>query len=382
MKILFSNMHYLPKIGGIETYIKKIAKEFIKLGHKVYVVCHHYDSSLPEQEIIEGVHVIRILKNQIYPKKYKEENQLITPIINKIIEKENIDLYIAGRITLLGNHSVKTICIPPTILGIYEKQRSEKNPNWVWFNELKDIETIEKNSFEKSDLIITLSNFVKRNLITFYKISPEKIKVIPPGVEKKTYSPEKIQEIKDKFNLNNKKIVLMVGRLSEEKNPLALIRAFKHVNSKAALVIVGGEQKKITELKQEIKNLNIKNEIIFTGWQDAFPFYELAEAYVLPSFSESFGLVLLEAMIAGVPCIAFQPDGKEIRTASEELITDNENGFLIKDEKEMAEKIDILLTDNDLKEKMKINAIKKAEQYTWDKSAKQIINELKIRGLI
>jgi len=382
MKILFSNIHYLPKMGGVETYIKNIAKELVGLGHEVSVVCYHYDNSLPEKENIDGVNIIRILKNQQYPGTYKEENQIIVPIINEVIEKNNIDIYIAGRITLIGDHNVKTVCIPPTILSLYETQRSMKNPNWVWFNDLNDIKAIEKNSLEKSDLVITLSNFVKKNLVDIYDVSPDKIKVIPPGVEKKNHSPEQLQEIKDKFNLNNKKIALMVGRLSEEKNPESLIKAFKHVNSNATLLIVGGEQKKINELKQLVKELEIKNEVIFTGWQNASPFYEIADVYVLPSFSESFGLVLLEAMITGVPCIAFQPNGKDIRTASEELITNNENGFLVKDEKEMGEKIDLILSNNELRKQMSENSIKKAKTYNWEDSTKNIVNELTIRGII
>lgn len=382
MKILFSNIHYLPKLGGVETYIRNIAKELIKLGHEVYVVCHHYDNSLPEKEIIEGVNIIRILKDQAYPGTYKEENQVIVPIINNIIEEENIELYIAGRITLIGNHNVKTICIPPTILSLYETQRSKKNPNWIWFNDPEDIKSIEKNSLEKSDLIITLSDFVKTNLVDIYGTSPDKIKVIPPGVEKKIFTQEQIQEIKDKFNLNNKKIALMVGRLSEEKNPEALIRSFKHVNSDATLLIVGGEEKKINELKQLVEDLEIKNEVIFAGWQDAYPFYQIADVYALPSFSESFGLVLLEAMIAGVPCIAFKPNGKDIRTASEELITNNENGFLVKDEKEMSEKIDLVLSNNILRKQMSEKALEKAKEYNWNDSTKNIVNELTIRGIM
>ena len=78
-------------------------------------------------------------------------------------------------------------------------------------------------------------------------------------------------------------------------------------------------------------------------------------------------------MASGLPCIAFKPDGKKIITASDEIITDGKTGFLVKDEKEMAEKIDLLLSNEKLREKMGKVARKGAEKYSWEKCAEEIL---------
>jgi glycosyltransferase involved in cell wall biosynthesis len=77
--------------------------------------------------------------------------------------------------------------------------------------------------------------------------------------------------------------------------------------------------------------------------EELFKYYNIADIFIFPSRNESYGLALMEAIQCGTQCIAFKPDGKKYLTISDELIIHGKNGFLVKDEHEMAETIKLLL---------------------------------------
>ena len=146
-----------------------------------------------------------------------------------------------------------------------------------------------------------------------------------------------------------KKNLITIGRLSPEKGQKDLIDVFKIVNNKlpdVKLYIIGDGILK-NELEKYVKKLKLNNNIIFTGFLDK----EEKEKYildssifVLPSYSESFGLVLIEAMSYGLPCVAFDSsDG------AKELLKNNV-GILInnRDKNEMAKKIVDVLSSKEI----------------------------------
>lgn len=170
------------------------------------------------------------------------------------------------------------------------------------------------------------------------------------GKTKCVYIPNVIDELPDKISKLISKNIITIGRLSPEKGQKDLIDVFKLVNKelpKTKLYIVGDGSLK-EELREYTKNLKLQDNIIFTGFLDekGKEKYILdSSLFVLPSYTESFGLVLIEAMSYGLPCIAFDSsDG------AKELLKDNV-GILIKDRNKdkMAETIIKLLNNKKLK---------------------------------
>ena len=180
-----------------------------------------------------------------------------------------------------------------------------------------------------------------------------------------------------KFHLENKKIVLYVGRLMKEKNVDTLIKSFFIVSEKikdVVLVIVGDGFLK-TELKQLAHSLGISDKVIFTGRIPEktlnMPF-AIADLFILPSLAELQGLVILEAMASGKPLLV----AKSKKSAAAELLIEGKNGYTFKprNKYELASKIIKLLRNKDLRLKMGKRNLAYIKDHDINKSVKKIEN--------
>lgn len=188
-------------------------------------------------------------------------------------------------------------------------------------------------------------------------------------------------KISNAVNSTNKKAtldsnqIISVGRLEDVKDFETLIRVFSMClgkNNDLRLEIVGDGSKK-EELINLCKNLNILNYVHFTGKLDSQQVEtEMLKSslFVLTSKSESFSLVLVEASALGIPCISF-----DIDVGPREIITDSENGFIIKDRNEelMKDKILEVMDNSDIRNKIGNNAKINAERYYIE----NVVNEWK-----
>lgn len=195
------------------------------------------------------------------------------------------------------------------------------------------------NSIRGFDYFVVVSDSLRK----FYENKIGKAKCV--------YIPNVIDELPDKKSKLNSKNIITIGRLSPEKGQKDLIDVFKMVNKelpKSKLYMVGDGSLK-EELREYAKNLKLQDNIIFTGFLDekGKEKYILdSSLFVLPSYTESFGLVLIEAMSYGLPCIAFDSsDG------AKELLQNNV-GILIKDrnKEDMAKQIVKLLKSKNINE--------------------------------
>jgi glycosyltransferase involved in cell wall biosynthesis len=222
--------------------------------------------------------------------------------------------------------------------------------------------------------ITAVSEFTKRQYLGMFGENLEhKTKVIMGGVDISNFKKDerKIETINKKYNLTGKKVVLFTGRLTKSKGVEYLVRAAKEING--IVLIVGGGQDK-ANLENLIKSLDLKN-VIMIGYikpdQSGIfhAFYERADVYVSPSvWEEPLGLTILEAMAAGTPVVATRKGGIV------SVINDGENGFFIRarNSKQMAEVVNKLLADDDLRKRISANARKTIlENFTWEKIAGQ-----------
>ena len=174
------------------------------------------------------------------------------------------------------------------------------------------------------------------------------------------------KELVHEFNIAaDKPIILFVGNIIKRKNVDLLLEAKKQMNTKANLVVVGDgpllEQLK-TKAEKEYFDGNLDN-VYFTGSRtDVEDIIPSCDLLVLPSFTESFGLVLIEALACGKPVIGSNVGGiKEIITEDVGLLIDPN------DSTDLANAIDRILTDNDLMEKFKSNARNRAKDFAETK---------------
>ena len=235
-------------------------------------------------------------------------------------------------------------------------------------NDKKYINKIIK-SVSKLDYFVLVS----KELEEFYR---QKVKCktvyIPNTLD---YYPKKVSDLEEKR-------IISVGRLSEEKGYLDLIDVFSLVHQVYPdwkLDIIGdGNQKE--NIQKKIEEYGLKDFIILHGFQNKEYINQLLQkssVYVMCSYTESFGIVLLEAFSFGFPCVDF-----DSARGATEIISNNWDGFLIKDRNKeiMAKKVCELISNPNRRIIMGANGIKKANQYSMDEIRKywiQIIETVK-----
>lgn len=170
---------------------------------------------------------------------------------------------------------------------------------------------------------------------------------------------------KTKLNSNN---LISVGRLSKEKGYNELIDVFDivHKNNESAKLHIIGDGVEYDSLKDKVALKELDDYIIFHGFRDKeYIFKNLCECslYLMTSYTESFGIVLLEAMKCGVPCLAFSSAKGAI-----EIIEDNKNGYLVedRDKNKMAEYVCQLLENKDELARLSMGASQTANLYSYD----------------
>jgi len=190
------------------------------------------------------------------------------------------------------------------------------------------------------------------------------------GVDVTKFNPKpKDTSLLKKYGIENKTIALFVGNLIPFKGLHLLIDAISRIQDKNLILLVvgGGYHEKV--YKQQVKNLGIEKRVIFAGpqypEQDLPAHYNLGDFLVLPStHSESFGLVILEAMASAKPVIVSALPGPS------QLVRDGIDGFIVNigSVADLKDKILKLIADKKQLEKMGINARQKvSEKYTWKK---------------
>ncbi len=190
-----------------------------------------------------------------------------------------------------------------------------------------------------------------------------KVEVVYMGTETKTINCDKLFSLREQYKLTDMDtfIVGIIGRIEEAKGQYLVIEAIeklKDLNIKALIVGHTMDEEYLNGLKQKIKELNIEEKIIFTGFtKEVNEHMSLCNTTVLATPKETFGLVVIESMINGVPVIATNNGGPL------EIIKDNIDGLLFnRTSVDLAQKLSQLYKDKELKEKLSLNAFNTANE--------------------
>lgn len=230
-----------------------------------------------------------------------------------------------------------------------------------------------KKQFRQANTIITPSENTKRDIVDYYKIPPEKIKVAYGAISEIFNNPVIDKEkIKQKYNLPNR-FILCLGAVEPRKNIIGLIKAFELTYSllpnSYSLVIAGsGAGWKNKKIYARALASPLRDKIEFLGYVEANykpGLYSMAELFVYPSFYEGFGFPVLEAMAMGVPVITSNRSSlPEITGHAAYLINPNRPA-------EIADAIIKMLTDTNLKEHFKKMGLEQVKKFSWDTAARQ-----------
>lgn len=216
------------------------------------------------------------------------------------------------------------------------------------------------------DKIITVSESSKYDLVTHFNVSEDKIKVIFNGVDTKfrPLTKDIINEFLRTYNINFH-FILYVGTLEPRKNLPTLLKAYhqlKKRNINHKLVIAGKKGWKYQEIFETIDKLNLKDDIIFTGYvpENYLPaLYNAADVFVYPSIYEGFGLPPLEAMACGTPVITSNTSSLPEVVGNAGIMVDPNNIDML------ATAMYEVLSDDSLMKEMAKKGLDRAKLFDW-----------------
>jgi len=392
MNVLLASIKYYTFVGGVENSLKFIAKELLKNNHKPIIFCEKTHQGLLSREEIDGVTVIRHPKYFRFLQMHEDINYLheLKNEIIKIIKEEKIDFVLSRQLYYSYSFCRTKLNVPfvyyvPTIFPVENFYNSRNQNLPKKFNLLiKSIlqKYLENYAIKNSSKISVVSNNMRNLILHYYKIRPEKINVIAPGVDHKKFNKGKVEaEFYKEIGINNKdKIILTVTRFDDCKNILGLLKEFKKIESSLSenvKIIILGNGPQFNIIKKYIKKNTLSQKIILTGYRlDVEKFYNIAYMFVNPSYLEGFGQVYIEAMASGVPCIGFKKWFPIPKVATEEIIENNKTGLLADYNKngDLGEKIVYLLNNEELARKMGLEGMKIVkEKYSWGKTVNQLL---------
>jgi len=234
-----------------------------------------------------------------------------------------------------------------------------------------------KKSCDKADMIVTISEFSKKEIVACLGIAPDKIRVAMCGFDETVYYPpvDSAEEYRMKEYLQQKyKIsspyILNLGTLEPRKNIDVLLQTFSMLHGRfpeLKLVICGGLGWQYEKTLAKIENMDLGDSIIRTGYipeADKRILYAAAEVFVFPSWYEGFGLPVLESMACGTPVVSSSASSLPEVVGDAGLLCDPS------DPDAFANAIEEILSDADLYGDLQRRQKKQVQLFTWDNAAK------------
>lgn len=355
-----------PKYKGdyYGSFVYDEAKELVKRGYEVHVLTQH-NPKISYEEIMDGIIVHRF--RWLEPKKFKALVHFMGVVDTLRIFTLIISLFFnLFRLTYKNDfniiHAHSTV---PTGLVAVLVSKIMKIPIFITVHGM-DVNNYIEHPFKRlisftlknCDMVITVSNDLAKKVKSL-GVDGNNIKILRNAVDTNRFKPSNIQKIRKKYNINEKDIlILFVGYLDTFKGVFELLGAFHELSKKRENIklMMVGEGPKITELKNKVSEFELEKSVIFAGkisHKIIEEYYQSADIFVLPSYSEGVPLSILEAMASGLPIISTKVGGIP------EIIEEGKNGFLVypKDKKKLEMFLDYLVQDQDLKKTFAKNSI-------------------------
>lgn len=353
------------KSGGNETYYRNIIDnihKFMKQDDEIILLM----SSKKEAERINKKN-IRNIKTVFF----KSKNPIIRYLyeIPKLVRKYKADVLHTQYYAPL----IKNCKLVVTIHDIsyehfpeyFKKLELIRNRVWIWY------------SSKISDIILTVSEYSKKDISEIYKINKDKIVVTHLATSEiyKQVDEKLVEETKEKFGIKGN-YLLTVGNLQPRKNMVRLINSYTEIKSNnpefnLKLVIVGKKAWKFDGIFKTVNSANLNDEVILTDYVSDYELVNLyngAEIFIYPSIFEGFGLPVIEAMACGTPVITSNLSSlPEVAGDAAALINPFDNNDIINT-------LEKVYFDEGYKNILIKKGLKRFKEFSWNKTSSKVID--------
>jgi len=383
--------------GGMNVYVREVTRYLGRRGIHVDVFTRSQDEHVPHvlHDLGHGNRVVHIPAGPEVPLPKQELVNYLQQFVEGIrkfsVEKGiHYDLiYSHYWLSGIAAESLKETWGVPVVHMFHTlslmKNRIAQSPEEMEGEYRTDG---ERQVLKMADRIIAPTLAEEAQLYFLYQADVSKIDIIPPGVDTDHFYPIPLDEAREAINLPvNERMFLFVGRIEPLKGLDTLLRAIAlmretgtYCRASHYLAVVGGDPSatgenltsEMTRLQTLCRELGLNDMVLFLGKRDqaSLPYYySAADVLIMPSHYESFGMVALEAMACGTPVVASKVGGLAY------LVVDNETGFVVPDNDPVAlsEKLNLLLCNPDLRERLGQQAAAYARQYSWENIVSRLL---------
>jgi glycogen synthase len=379
MRVLLLSWEYPPLIeGGLARHVRKLAENLAIRDVDVHVLARGLEESPPEEEV-EGVTVHRVRE----PKRPRDLGEFVA-----WIEHMNSDMLAAGvevgdehdfdvvhghdwLVAVAGDHLAKRFRCP-LVVTIHATEYG-RHQGYVDTHPQSYIHGVERWMANRAERVVTCSAYMREHVADIYGLEEERIAVIPNGIDPSELVPvDDLGALRERFARPGDRLVLLVGRLVYEKGFQLALEALPGLIERLGNVrfIVAGSGTAEEELRDQARKLGLDEHGSFLGWigDDVLhSLYRISDLTVVPSIYEPFGLVALEAMASGCPCLVADTGGLR------EVVPHEDVGlrFRSRDPASLADMAERLLTDEELRDRLVAEASEHVLGFDWADVARQ-----------
>jgi glycogen(starch) synthase len=251
-----------------------------------------------------------------------------------------------------------------------------RHQGWVRKHPQSYIHRIERDMVRSADRVITCSEFMREHVNQVFRVPKRKITTIPNGIDAADLEPMEpvdLEQLRARFAAPDEKLILLVGRLVYEKGFHLALEALRPVIRRLGNVrfVVCGTGTAEADLKDQARELKLMKYGSFVGWTGddmLHSLYRVSDLCVVPSIYEPFGLVALEAMASGCLCLVADTGGLR------EVVPEDGTAalrFRARDPKSLAQMLEKMLTDEDLRERLVAEAREHVLKFDWAEVARE-----------
>jgi D-inositol-3-phosphate glycosyltransferase len=363
--------------GGMNVYVRETARELGRMGVEVDVFTRSQNAAIPRVvEMGPGARVVHLPAGPEGPMEREAVHAHLPAFVAAVdahrrSEGREYDLihahyWLSGAAAL----SLREVWRAPVVQMFHTLGRLKNSVAGRAGEREPQLRIAEEHRIVRSVDRIIASNAVERaHLVWHYGARVDRIRVAPCGVDTELFQPLAPAVAQDLLELLPGPLLLYVGRLQPIKGLEVLLEAMRHLPEAVRLAIVGGEQDEPEgshgeRMRAQVAALGLGQRVSFLGAQPQRRlrlFYAAADAVVMPSYYESFGMVALEAMACGAPVIASRVGG--LATTVRHGVT----GYLVPEgsPKALAARLRELVESPDARRRLGREAIRWAAEHRW-----------------
>jgi glycogen(starch) synthase len=373
VRVLILSWEFPPIVeGGLARHVRKLTEQLAAAGHDVHVLTRGGDHA-PAEEERHGV-VIHRVREPAFPRDdldaflawVAQMNADMLAAGAELLERFEFDLLHSHDwlVAVAGQRLAARMRVP-WVVTVHATEHG-RHQGWVDKHPQSYIHAVEKRMVHRADRVIACSKYMQGHIAEVFQLPRAAVTVIPNGIDPTDlHVPGDLAALRARYAKPDEKLVLLAGRLVYEKGFQVALDALPEVIGRLKNVrfLVAGTGTHEEELKAQAKRLRLNRYGTFAGWlgDDALHgLYRIADLCVIPSLYEPFGLVALEAMASGCPCVAADTGGLR-----EVVPRDVGLRFRSDDAEALARTIERALTDASLRDRLVAEGRDHVLRFDW-----------------